>query len=246
MLQPGTKFGLTKQLEVISVDKSSGHCLYNVYCHTCAKDKELFGDAIFKMSKYNLETFQFSCGCASCPRWSPKQYAIKVARVAEEKFCKFLGFTGAPVGSSSKIQLECLVCNHIWNSCSVSNFIKSIGSNGCPNCATSGFKKDLPATFYILAAEKAGESFTGYGITNQMERRLSTHKKNLSRSGYVLKKCVTFEMSGHRALAIEQLVPYSFQILSQTIPGFQKEAIDILSFSDLEKFVVTKLKISGA
>jgi hypothetical protein len=246
MLKPGTRFGLALQLEVISSNRDAGLITYKVFCHTCAKDTELFGNGIFTTTKDRLEKFQFPCGCGSCRKWTPAQYAVKISRIAEEKFCKFLGFVTGQVNSSSKIQLECLVCSHTWNSSTIVNFIKPMGGNGCPNCATSGFKRELPATFYILAAEKAGESFTGYGITNQMERRLSTHKKNLSRSGYVLNKCVKFEMSGHRALAIEQLVPYSFPILSQTIPGFQKEAIDILSFVDLENFVATKLQISGA
>ena len=47
-------------------------------------------------------------------------------------------------------------------------------STGCPNCAESGFKENLPAWFYLLA--RPGEQ--QIGVTNYKDNRLRTHSKS--------------------------------------------------------------------
>lgn len=46
--------------------------------------------------------------------------------------------------------------------------------SGCPACANSGYKKNLPAYVYVLQFE----SFIKYGITNNITSRMARHKKN--------------------------------------------------------------------
>lgn len=236
MLKPGTRFGLALQLEVLSSNKDSGLILYKVFCHTCAKDKELFGDGIFTTTKDRLEKFQFPCGCGSCRKWTKKQYRVKIEREIEKRYCSFVDFTDEKVRCSTKLKLKCLVCDNVWSSCTIQNFLNPLQLNDCPNCASSGYKKELPAVFYILKIESPENSFTGYGITNYFEKRLSRHKSNLAKVGYRITDKVCLEMSGHRAMAVEQMVPYSFPTFQQAIPGFKKEATDFALFSNLVKF----------
>ena len=45
-------------------NKGSGNKLYTVKCHTCAKDRELFGEALYKAPKDSILRGSASCGCS--------------------------------------------------------------------------------------------------------------------------------------------------------------------------------------
>lgn len=245
MLQVGSRFGLNEQIEVLGFDKSAGICMYKVQCHTCRKDQELHGLAIFETTKDRLEKHQFPCGCATIKKWTKSQYAILIQRKGTQNNCNLIDFADQIVSSTTKLSLQCY-CKRIWSSCNVGTFLADKGPSCCPDCATSGFKRSLPAFFYVLNITGKDVAFTGYGITNYLNRRLATHKKNLAKYGLAIADKFCTEMSGQRALAIEQLVPYSFPTFSQIIPGFIKEATTAESFQPLQNFVLQKVAISGA
>lgn len=50
--------------------------------------------------------------------------------------------------------------------------------SGCPSCAQHGFNVKKPAWRYILFFENAARPFIKVGITNDLKRRLSNHRKN--------------------------------------------------------------------
>ena len=67
---------------------------------------------------------------------------------------------------------------------------------GCPKCATSGFKTDSPAWSYILMFE----DYLKYGITNNLQQRLWTHKHKNGDFRLVFSK---YHQDGHSAVIWE-------------------------------------------
>jgi len=77
-----------------------------------------------------------------------------------------------PVGvtcGNNKIKRWCCEKGHFWEA--AVNDRTPPKNSGCPECSVSGFKKTLPACFYLL--ERPGEQ--QLGITNFWENRLRNH-----------------------------------------------------------------------
>ena len=77
--------------------------------------------------------------------------------------------------ANRKVKWKCSKCGNKWQT--QVNARTPPHNMGCPECAESGFKKELPAWFYLL--ERPGEQ--QLGVTNYKEQRLKTH----SQSGWV-------------------------------------------------------------
>lgn len=78
----GKVFGDKGQLTVVGWDGSrSGHNrAYSLFCSECAKDRELFGESVFKCTKGNLLRGAIPCGCSKGYRWDEKQYLLLADR----------------------------------------------------------------------------------------------------------------------------------------------------------------------
>jgi predicted GIY-YIG superfamily endonuclease len=50
---------------------------------------------------------------------------------------------------------------------------------GCPQCRATGFDPRLPAFFYLL--ELLGEGTIKFGVTNNLKKRIATHRRMLGR-----------------------------------------------------------------
>lgn len=72
---------------------------------------------------------------------------------------------------------------------------------GCPVCATHGFNPNKSAVIYLLDFG----TYVKYGITNDIKRRLSSHK----RSGQY-KIIMTVECSGQEAIKWEKMIKSKF------------------------------------
>ena len=75
-------------------------------------------------------------------------------------------------GSNKKVAWKCIKCGNKWSTQPLARTRPD--GTGCPECADSGFKKELPSWFYLL--ERPGEQ--QIGITNNLGQRLRTHKLN--------------------------------------------------------------------
>lgn len=71
---------------------------------------------------------------------------------------------------------------------------------GCPTCATTGFRGELPAHLYLVQAQINGIQFVKFGITNSLVTRMRAHRK----TGFaaVPEKVRRFEL-GHDARRLE-------------------------------------------
>lgn len=87
------------------------------------------------------------------------------------------GLTGHDLvpGSDRKVWWRCLAdADHAWQA-TISNRTNS--GSGCPDCAVTGYKPNLPGFVYLLARGES-EVQRKLGITNVPKRRLATHSRN--------------------------------------------------------------------
>jgi hypothetical protein len=80
------------------------------------------------------------------------------------------------IGSHSRINFRCPTCNEVSAS-KVANRVKAwrSGSTGCP-CIGKGYKVQRPGWLYLIYNQTSG--VLQIGITNNLDARLSTHRKN--------------------------------------------------------------------
>lgn len=137
----GTKFNDGNPIVVNGGDKNG---YVKVKCLVCAKDPELFGDAIFERSHYSLSKGFLTCGCSNKPVWTLQQYEIRIKRKIMEECLpiKFIGFgknSGRP--SSSQVRLFCNRMGVEFTINSINSFFKGDGNLGIPHSASEVISK---------------------------------------------------------------------------------------------------------
>lgn len=162
----GHRYGEHNQVEVLSFEgwrRGKKDRMYSVKCHECAKDPELFDDAIYITHKSTIIRGIVPCGCSTSVRHTEQQNAVLVKRKAVEMNYEFLGFVGEYNGVFTKIRLKCNEDDHIWESNNITNFLIGIG---CPKCKSRGtserFSKsdeEMIASFLVSGRFKEGSKF---------------------------------------------------------------------------------------
>ena len=108
---------------------------YNVHyikCFECAKDPELFGDAIFWATLSDLKRGQMACGCARLVKWTKSQWEILARRTSQEMGFTFQGWSSDTfTGATTKCRILCSK-HGTWETTTASNLIKL--KRGCPKC----------------------------------------------------------------------------------------------------------------
>lgn len=100
--------------------------------------------------------------------------------------------------------------------------------NGCPRCSTRTYKEGTEGVVYILKVVGYTD-FTGYGVTQNFESRLSTHKRNLRRAGFFIED---YYCSDPMPIAdfwfIENKLKSNFSLpmISVDVEGFRTESTD--------------------
>jgi hypothetical protein len=131
----GDSFGEMNHLEVLNIflkNKSTKYCI--VKCHICCKDQELYGNGEFEIAASSLKSGHIPCACSNTYSKTKEQCSIVIKRLCEEKNYDFIGYKNndVKVRAKDKIILKCLKDGHVWDSTSVTCFIKN--KNGCPKC----------------------------------------------------------------------------------------------------------------
>lgn len=127
----GERYGKQGQLEVLSIEPPANNTRYClVKCHECAKDPELFGEAIFRSRYGNLTRGSEPCGCSpSYQHWTEAQDRVKIERLLDTTNYSFEGYSGEYKGKASKIILKCKRDGH------TETFARaSVSSRGVPKC----------------------------------------------------------------------------------------------------------------
>lgn len=121
---------------------------------------------------------------------------------------------------SSKSTFKCSVCLHIWNS----SFKDISEGHGCPACAKGGFNPAKPAWVYVLHINTVHGDCYGFGITNELNDRMSRHRRSL---GIMLNQeyePLYFD-SGVEAQLLEAEWKKSPYIINIRIEGFRTECV---------------------
>lgn len=118
-------------LEVVGIHgKYKKVITFKVICKICSPDIELFPKGYFVSTKANLKSGRKPCGCSKCNR-SAQQCLVKARRKGETKGFIVHGFAEEFHGVYTKLDCECLIDGHKWNT-SVHSIINL--ETGCPVC----------------------------------------------------------------------------------------------------------------
>lgn len=157
-----------------------------------------------------------------CPRCAKNQtYPIEefLRRANIKHSSKYSYFNATYKTLNDKITITC--CRH-------GDFPQRVADHlngkGCPSCAEKGFNPTKASVVYLI---KIGEGILGFGISNSFKSRYVTHKTNFKKHNIPHELLQTFNCSGHQALAIENHLKQTYEVIDTGIEGFRKEATEI-------------------
>lgn len=163
----GTWFGSKKQLQVISVNRDYKNTFLNVHCTICAKDKELYGDAIYKITPQRVRNNSEPCGCSRNYKYDENQARIRVRRLAESFGVVFKDFKGVFKGSRSRVILECRE-GHTWTKW-YANMSQGAGCILCSQKAC-GLKLQKERTNFLIEKFKSSGHYTEGTVFRRTDR----------------------------------------------------------------------------
>lgn len=191
-------------------------------CPECSNDSYVKAgvcSGIFETNSNALIKGGVACRCSRSYRKTKEQqiYAIKIK--CKENNHNFICLRDGKFGYHDRVLLECL--EHGVIDVDIGGYLTQ--DRECPHCRTYGFKKHLPATFYVLEITKGDLTFTGFGITNEPEVRFAAHKRELLKQDYSLIKTQMFDVKGEDARHIEDHVKKFVSIVNLDVDGFKRE-----------------------
>ena len=124
--------------------------------------------------------------CKSCAATTSNHKTGEAAREAVVKMMVSRGFQFVRVDmvqvhearSKSKAYLVfwCSPCSHEFRY--KVHDLRRFPNLGCPRCSVHGYQLSRPGTLYLLARVKDGVEERQYGISNDLKRRMSEHKRH--------------------------------------------------------------------
>lgn len=132
----GQRFGRAGQLEVIGAlpeRDSKGSIFYEVVCHVCSKDTEMFPEN-FRCTKQIIQQGCEPCGCSQKMRWTQRQQMLRVTRLCDKNSAS-VEQDSEWNGLQTKLRLTCLKCGTPWKRASVWSVLHSRGT--CRKCNNS-------------------------------------------------------------------------------------------------------------
>ena len=110
----------------------------------------------------------------------------------------------------------------------------------------SGFKYEETAQLYVLLIDhpSLGE-YVGYGISGDVQKRLTTHEANLRSAGYAMRVVgVTEPLIGYDIHALECLISEGIPSYGIPVDGFRRECVAIDHLEDLVAIVESFVNIN--
>lgn len=212
---------------------------WEVICPKCSFDglvKEGLCKGIFRSTAGRLMRGVMPCRCAPTWRYTKAQQEFRINRYLENTSLRFDSWVGSYKGCESDIRVICE--EHEDFHTTVNKLVNR--KHGCPICNTGGFFSENPATFYVLRIEGQNCGFTGFGISGEIMRRLCTHKRELNKHGLRIEESMYFDFDdGKDALHLETLVKREFELFSQQVSGFRKEATYLREYDNVVYFAKT-------
>ena len=229
----GTKFWRSERLS-----SKGAKIHWNYSCPVCSCDEYVENglcSGVFESTSSSLQKGHMPCRCSSRYKWSREQreYAIHNLLTQRALKYKYCSVDGKWLNSDTTLKFSCP--EHGEFSLSLHSFFH--GESGCSSCAKTGFDKNKTGYIYVLKADSAINSFTGYGISNVPKNRLKSHHKVLKDRGYIISECKVFKGDGKTIQETERFIINNFEIHSQDIPGFIREATLITNYRRVIDFI---------
>lgn len=218
--------------------KSNNNWLLGYYCKTCEGIGHEYIFTVNSSKLFNKGTIP--CHCSKSQNTLTTQYVLDTVNLllveSELKDVLVVGAQRQLTNSHWNVFLFCQI--HGIYSRSMAN-IRARGGQ-CLKCTPSktGYNITLKGYLYLIDIEWEQEKLIGYGITNNFDYRLMTHKTNLSKIDAVIKNITIFEGSGECIQTVEREIKslHPFGLLPCT--GFRRESISI----DMKDKVLEKCK----
>lgn len=111
---------------------------------------------------------------------------------------------------------------------------------GCPKCTKNGFRVDKPAFLYVLLISSILGTFVGYGITDDIKRRMKEHRNELGKYGYsIIDSYYSKEVDGFKAKDLEHEISKIYPLGLIHIDGFKTENTHEKYFIEIKEFLAT-------
>lgn len=228
----------TKFTKVAGAVKKRTHWEYT--CPVCSNDeyvKAAVCSGVFKSTQGQLSEGHIACRCSNAIRWTKPQRDYQVAKIlaAEDSKIKHIGWHEYKGEKHGKLVMYCPI--HKGWEVSVDVFLKG---TRCPACAKPGYSQNKQGFVYALKIEGLSESFTGFGISNNPDSRLSQHRRILATFGLSITSFEIVATEGVVAPKVESAIKKHFPKSAQTIKGFMREATHYNLFESVVTFIKFK------
>lgn len=197
------------QLEVVGWNgkrNRSGAKIYDVCCHVCKSDSELFGDGKFSITKAHFKSGRIPCGCSKPVYYTKNQQIVRIKRVCKQRNIEFLGFSGEWFGNRTKLLLKCLKDGFIWKTCNISNLLSG---KGCPSC-----KKDSAK---IRSSYEEDEAISIFNKTGKFAEGTEFKKLKSGKWSVVCPICLKDDLTTAN-LCTGEFTSATAQLVSGTVP----------------------------
>lgn len=229
--------GKYKEGTVFSKVGTSGRT-WQYTCPVCSDDKYVRAglcSGIFTSDRTNFLGGKLTCRCSYAPRWdtAKREYQIKGiidANNLDYTFVRWVSSEGYRT-QGDKFVLSCPVYGEFEKS--VANFI----DRGALHPSGGDSDPERLAHIYVLKVEGRATNFTGYGISAKISERLRQHINKLKAYNFSFTEYETFETTWRNACIIEAQICQKFEVLSQEVSGFVKEATYAHRYQDVINFV---------
>lgn len=196
-------------------------------CIICSVDKYVQAGVctgVFESFSGSLQVGNKPCRCSPSYKWTEDQRQLQIEeRIREANLpYTFEKWTSVGKGIQSTFLLKCNK-HFTTRSISVYNFLSN--RSGCYECSGFGPNGKAADLYVLEVVDNTGSPvFTGYGITSNIDARMKTHRRNLSRIDYHIGDSFYSRSTGMIAKSVENLVKLRFKVCSQDVEGFKTEA----------------------
>lgn len=161
-------------------------------------------------------------GCKKCKgltkrTWQEANDSISHRGITISNYC----------GKTTGISTFLCKCGNQWKT----TLTSILAGRGCSSCASYGFDKNKPTTFYIYKVTGKIQ-FVGYGITNSYKSRKQKHSKTFKNIGLNFDEIALFNFkTGDEALKLENFLKSKYKDFSVDVNGFRTESAPIEDLS---------------
>lgn len=204
-------------------DVKSGATIIGFHCKKCESQGI---ESLFEINSSNLFKNSIPCHCSNKIYLSGDHVVEMAKRKINETEVENVNVLGAYIrGKKWIISFICPI-HGVYSR--EYNALKRYGCN-CSMCfpSKSGYDKTKLGSLYLLEVQTDFSIVLGYGITNKLNNRLTTHRKNLKDIGYKILSTRVFKGSGTKVLAVENAIKALHKSGLIDCEGFRRESISI-------------------